>query len=202
MNYQNNHFSKYQPFLAEQKPNIELNIKEKDSFDISNISDAFMLIYTDELLQSVAKNSYNDFTQKMKDKYGENYDCDPNKYEKNNYQCHSLKYGINKNDRKKFIIAIIFIGIHKLPQIELYLSDNFIFKNQLPNIISKAKFKFLYCALNLPINDKDLAIMMRKMKMMIFLITMKRMMKKPMKKMKKIVKKNESNVPRYKVLWY
>ena len=50
MNYQNNHFSKYQPFLPEQKPNIELNIKDKDSFDISNISNAFMLIYTDELL--------------------------------------------------------------------------------------------------------------------------------------------------------
>ena len=86
MNYQNNHFSKYQPFLPEQKPNIELSIKEKDSFDISNISDVFMLIYTDELLQSIAKNSYNYFTQKIKDKYGENYDCDPNKYEKNSYQ--------------------------------------------------------------------------------------------------------------------
>ena len=51
-----------------KKPNIELSINEKDSFDISNISDAFMLIYTDELLQSIAKNSYNYFTQKMKDK--------------------------------------------------------------------------------------------------------------------------------------
>ena len=189
MNYQNNHFSKYQPFLHEQKPNIELSIKEKDSFDISNISDAFMLIYTDELLQYIAKNSYNYFTQKMKDKYGENYDCEPNKYEKNSYQWHFLKYGINKNGIKKFIIAIIYMGIHKLPQIELYWSDNFIFKNQLPNIISKAKFKFLCCALHLPINDKDLGDNDEKNKNDIFLIIMKRMMKKPMKKMKKIVKK-------------
>ena len=74
MNYQNNHFSKYQRFLPEQKPNLELSIKEKDSFYISNIYETFMLIYTDELLQSIAKNSYNYFTQKMKDKYGENYD--------------------------------------------------------------------------------------------------------------------------------
>ena len=156
MNYQYNHFSKYQPFLPEQKPSIELSIKEKDSFDISNISEAFMLIFTDELLQFIAKNSYNFFAQKMKDKYGENCDCDPNKYEKNSYQWHFLKYGINKHGIKKFIIAIIYMGIHKLPQIKLYWSDNFIFKNQLPNIISKAKFKFLYCALPLPINDKDL----------------------------------------------
>ena len=48
------------------------------------------------------------------------------------------------------------MGIHKLPQIELYCSDNFIFKNQLSNIISKAKFKFLCCVLHLSINDKDL----------------------------------------------
>ena len=46
MNYQNNHFSKYQPFLPEQKPNLELSIKEKDSLDISNIYEAFMLINT------------------------------------------------------------------------------------------------------------------------------------------------------------
>ena len=92
MNYQNNHFSKYQPFLLELKPIIELSIKEKDSFDISNISDAFILIYTNELLQSFAKNSYNYFTQKMKDKYGENYDCALNKYEKNSYQWHFWKY--------------------------------------------------------------------------------------------------------------
>ena len=55
MNYQNNLFSKYQPFLPEQKPSLKLSIKEKDSFDISNIYEAFMLIYTDELLQSIAK---------------------------------------------------------------------------------------------------------------------------------------------------
>ena len=54
MNYQNNHFSKYQRFLPEQKPNLELSIKEKDSFYISNIYETFMLIYTDELLQSIA----------------------------------------------------------------------------------------------------------------------------------------------------
>ena len=46
MNYQNNHFSKYQPFLPEQKPSLKLSIKEKDSFDISNIYEAFMLINT------------------------------------------------------------------------------------------------------------------------------------------------------------
>ena len=39
--------------------------------------------YNDELL-------YGTFIYK----YGENYDCDPNKYEKNSYQWHFLKYGI------------------------------------------------------------------------------------------------------------
>ena len=82
------------------------------------------------------------------------------------------------------------MGIHKLPQIELYWSDNFIFKNQLPKIISKAKFKFLCCALHLPINDKDLGDNDEKNENDdIFLIIMKRMLKKPMKKMKKIIKK-------------
>ena len=55
-----------------------------------------MQIYTDELMQSIAKNSYNYFTQKRKDKYGENYDCVPNKYEKNIYQLHFLKCCIKK----------------------------------------------------------------------------------------------------------
>ena len=30
MNFQNNNFSKYQQFLPEQKPNLELSIKKKN----------------------------------------------------------------------------------------------------------------------------------------------------------------------------
>ena len=115
-----------------------------------------MLNDIDELLKCIAKESSNYFKNKIIDKYGDNFDCNPYKHEKNIYEWHFLKHKINKDDIKQSIISIIFMGILKLPQLELDWSDNFAFKNQLPKIISKGKFKFFCYALHLPINDFDL----------------------------------------------
>ena len=48
------------------------------------------------------------------------------------------------------------MGIHRLPQIELYWNEKLLFQNQLPSIITKNRFKMLCHGLHLPIKDYDL----------------------------------------------
>ena len=48
------------------------------------------------------------------------------------------------------------MGIHHLPQIDLYWSEKILFQNQLPSIIIKNRFKMICHALHLPIKDYDL----------------------------------------------
>ena len=56
---------------------------------------------------------------------------------KNSYPFLFINKGISALDIKRFIATLIFMGIHKLPQIDNYWNNSIIFSNNIPSVIIK-----------------------------------------------------------------
>ena len=58
---------------------------------------------------------------------------------------------INSDDIYGYLRVLLFMGIHYLPQLINYRENSSLYRNELPNYISKNQFKLLSCALHLPV---------------------------------------------------
>ena len=56
----------------------------------------------------------------------------------------------------RFIATLIFMRIYKLPQIDNYYNNTFIFSNNIPAVINKNYFKLISFGLRINIKDTDL----------------------------------------------
>lgn len=108
----------------------------------------FELFFNDTIYQKIVTESKRYFEEKFK--------YIPNKkYQKNTYGYLYSKYDIKIDDIKAFISLMIFMGISKLPSVDMYWSSDKIFETNFPKrIMSKNYFKFLSTALHIPESQK------------------------------------------------
>ena len=150
MEYIYNNRKDYISIQIENRPNEKLSVKNVPE-NCSTILDIFKLLFTEEMIISLAKESKEYALSKFIEEDGE--DWKNKKLTKNSYKWYYINHGITSNDIKLYLAAIIFMGIIKLPRISNYWENNSFYQNILPNYISKNKFYFLSFALHLPIEE-------------------------------------------------
>ena len=150
MDYKYNNEKNFQPF---QPTNII-----SDFLSIQNITnniniefDAFKLIFTDSLFELLVKTS--NYESILIEEYGNNYKIES--FNKNSYPYLFTKNGISSKDIQKFIGALIYMGIERLPRIDIYWEQSNLFQTKMPYIISKERFKLISAFLHMPIKDSD-----------------------------------------------
>jgi len=116
---------------------------------MSNI-EYFQLFWTDQFLNELQKESESHFSSKFKKESG--------KYSTNSYWDIFLKNGVSKEAIKAYIAVLLFMGINKLPNKDLYWEKNCLFTTDfVSNVFSKNHFKMISAALRLKQfkNDED-----------------------------------------------
>ena len=116
--------------------------------------DSFRLFFTDELLEKIAEDSNKYYHEKLQLQYGPDYKT--KKYTKNSLPFLFLSKGINKYDILVFIGIRIYMGINRLPSIDIYWTQKDSKMNKISELMSRNFFKLIGSSLHLPIIEERL----------------------------------------------
>ena len=95
--------------------------------------DAFKLIFTDSLFELLVKTSNDYYESILIEEYGNNYKNES--FTKNSNPYLFTKNGISSKDIQKFIVSLIYMGIEKLPRIDMYGEQSNLFPTKMPYIM-------------------------------------------------------------------
>ena len=156
-NYTNlNNFNSFVPQIVPNSIPKIINISEEERSPKS----LFFKIFDDKIIDLLIKTSNNYMKKYIPEKYDiKEENISDIKFDHNHNNTYEQIYiklgGIDKFIIIKFLIALIFMGLHTLSNYENYWKDDFINKKNLPKIITKNKFKLICFALHLPVNYDD-----------------------------------------------
>jgi len=114
----------------------------------------FKLMFSENLMKEIIKESDENFRKKLKKQYGENYAT--KEYAKNSLPDVFLKNGgLKVEDLQAYIGCLLFMGILHLPRLNNYWSLDKMYQNFLPRVMSKNFFKMISAVLHLPISGNE-----------------------------------------------
>jgi len=132
MDYKYNSEKDFLPFKPTNIISDFLSIKNITN-NINMEFDAFKLIFTDSLFELLAKTSNDYYESILIEEYGNNYKNES--FTKNSNPYLFTKNGISSKDIQKFIVSLIYMGIEKLPRIDMYWEQSNLFPTIVPYIM-------------------------------------------------------------------
>ena len=115
------------------------------------------MLFSDEIVELLAEESNNFYCKMLKERYGEDYrNIILSKKSTGTLSYLYLTRGISKEDIMAFVGIRIFMGIFRLPSVDLYWKSSNLYKNILNSVMSRSYFELISNALHFPEKEKEI----------------------------------------------